>query len=241
MIRGLYTSATGMLAELARQDVVANNLANADSVGYKRDNLTEVPFSEYLMNAYAKGKATPIGQLGLGVDVISRYSDFGPGAITVTDNPTDFAIEGNAFFAVERNGAVAYTRAGNFLVNQDNVLVTQNGDPVLGENGSITVNGPFTVSPAGEVMENGQVIARLRLAATAGMIKQGDSYYTNSSDTPAPAGDYQVIQGALERSNVNSIREMVQMITVTRSYDANQKVLTAQDDTLGKAVNDLAK
>ncbi len=240
MIRGLYTSATGMLAELARQDVVANNLANVDSVGYKRDNITEVPFREYLINAYAKGKVTPIGQLGLGVDVISRYSDFGPGPITVTDNPTDFAIEGNAFFAVERNGAVVYTRAGNFLVNQDNVLVTQNGDPVLGENGSITINGPFAVSSAGAVMEDGQVIAQLRLAGAAGMIKQGDSYYTNS-DTPAPAGDYQVIQGALERSNVNSIREMVQMITVTRSYDANQKVLTAQDDTLGKAVNDLAK
>ena len=240
MIRGLYTSATGMLAEMARQDVVANNLANVDTAGYKRDNITEVPFKEYLINAYSKGKVSPIGQLGLGVDVISRYSDFGPGPITETNNPTDFAIAGNAFFAVERNGEVAYTRAGNFLVNQDKVLVTQNGDPVLGENGPITINGVFTVSPAGEVMENGQVIDRLRLAATTGMIKQGDSYYTNSG-TPAPASDYQVIQGALERSNVNAIREMVQMITVTRSYDANQKVMSAHDDTLGKAVNDLAK
>ncbi len=241
LIRGLYTAATGMIAEQTRQDTVANNLANVNTVGFKRDNVTETSFHELLLNAYSKKGATPIGALGLGVDVDGSYTDYSTGNIVPTDNPTDLAITGDALLAVERNGQVRYTRAGNLTLNQDRTLVTQNGDPVLGQNGPIQLAGSFTVAPDGAIIQNGQEVDRLRLSSTAGMVKQ-DDFYVSGNAAPAAAGaDTRIIQGALEGSNVNPIREMINMITVTRSYDANQKVLLAQDDTLGKAVNDLAK
>lgn len=241
MIRGLYTAATGMVAEQARQDTVANNLANVNTVGFKRDNLTEISFQEQLIRAYSKGGNTPIGGLGMGVDLNGTYTDYSLGNLIQTDNPTDLAITGDGLLAFERNGQVRYTRAGNLTLNQEQVLVTQNGDPVLGENGPIRLAGSFAVAPDGAIIQNGQVVDRLRLAATAGMVKQGDSYVNGNGAQETPAENVRIVQGALEGSNVNSVREMITMINVTRSYDANQRAIVAQDETLGKAVNELAK
>jgi len=239
MLRGIYTSTTGMVAEMERQNIVANNLANVDTVGFKRDNVVQQPFAEIMLNAYSKQVIKNIGPLGLGVQAVTEFADFSNGSIVTTDNPYDLAIEGLGLFAVETNTGVKYTRAGNFLVDQDNYLVTRDGYNVLGENGPIRVEGSFTVSEEGEIIQNGAVVDRLLIFSEAGMEKAGETLYVN--DQPQLATRYRIVQGALERSNVNPIREMIQMINVTRTYDTNHRALMAHDETLAKVVNELVR
>ena len=239
MLRGIYTSTTGMVAEMERQNVVANNLANVDTVGFKRDNVVQQPFAEIMLNAYSKQVIKNIGPLGLGVQAVTEFADFSNGSIVTTDNHYDLAIEGLGLFAVETNTGVKYTRAGNFLVDQDNYLVTRDGYNVLGENGPIRVEGSFTVSEEGEIIQNGAVVDRLLIFSEAGMEKAGETLYVN--DQPQLATRYRIVQGALERSNVNPIREMIQMINVTRTYDTNHRALMAHDETLAKVVNELVR
>lgn len=239
MLRGIYTSTTGMVAEMERQNVVANNLANVDTVGFKRDNVVQQPFAEIMLNAYSKQVIKNIGPLGLGVQAVTEFPDFSNGSIVTTDNPYDLAIEGLGLFAVETNTGVKYTRAGNFLVDQDNYLVTRDGYNVLGENGPIRVEGSFTVSEEGEIMQNGAVVDRLLIFSEVGMEKAGETLFVN--DQPQLATRYRIVQGALERSNVNPIREMIQMINVTRTYDTNHRALMAHDETLAKVVNELVR
>lgn len=239
MIRGIYTAATGMVAEMNRQNVIANNLANVDTVGFKTDNTVSVPFREMLINAYRKQEVQPIGKLGLGVIATGEYADFSDGVTVETGNDTDLAIQGEALFAVETPNGTRYTRAGNFQLDREGYLVTKDGFRVLGNHGPIQVNGKLSVSSSGEISVNGNRIDQLQMVATTGMTKEGETLYTSANATQA--AKYQVIQGFLERSNVNSIRQMIEMISVSRSYDTNQKALTAHDETLSKAVNELAK
>lgn len=239
MLRGIYTSTTGMVAEMDRQNVVANNLANVNTVGFKRDNVVQQPFAELMINAYSKHTIKNIGPLGLGVQAVTEVCDFSNGNIVTTDNPQDFAIEGSGLFAVQTNNGVKYTWAGNFTIDKDNYLVTKEGYNVLGENGPVRVEGSFTVNQEGEIMQEGTVVDRLLIYSDIGMEKAGETLYTN--DNPQSATRFQVIQGALERSNVNAVQEMIQMINVTRAYDTNQRALKAHDETLSKAVNDLVR
>ncbi|HEX7714574.1 MAG TPA: flagellar basal body rod C-terminal domain-containing protein, partial [Bacillota bacterium] len=152
----------------------------------------------------------------------------------------DLAMRGDGMFAVQAQNGIRYMRAGNFMVDKDRFLVSQEGLKVLGQNGPIQLQeGAFQVTESGEIIQNGQIVNRLQVYSTAGMEKEGEYLYTNES--PVPATDFQVIQGAVEHSNVNTVYEMIQMITATRGYETNQKALTAHDDTLGKLVNELAR
>lgn len=234
-----------MVAEMDRQNVIANNLANVDTVGFKRDNCTTVPFAELLLNAYSKRPPQQIGKLGLGVQAVTQVVDFSVGSIVDTGNMTDFAIEGDGLFAVQTGNGIRYTRAGNFQLNKENYLVTKEGYLVLGENGPIKVKAQeddksdFTLTPEGQIMQGDEVLARLQIFSTKDMRKEGEYFYNNQGAQPATS--YRLHQRGLEHSNVNPIREMIQMINTTRSYDASQKALTAHDDTLSKLVNDLAR
>ncbi len=239
MLRGIYTSCTGMVAEMDRQNVTANNLANIDTVGFKRDNCTTVPFAELLLNAYSKRWPQQVGKLGLGVQAVTQVVDFSSGSISQTDNPTDFAIDGDAMFALQTKNGTRYTRAGAFQIDKDHYLVNKDGYKILGSNGPIRINGEFSVTEEGQIMQNGRVVDSFQLFSTKDMRKQGDAQYTN--DRAVPAGRFRILQGAIEHSNVNPVREMVQMINITRSYDANQRALTSHDETLDKLVNELAK
>lgn len=240
MLRGIYTSTTGMIAEMDRENVIANNLANVDTVGFKKDNITTTPFAELFLNAYSKRGVVPIGKLGLGVQAVTRFINFTEGPIQTTGNESDLAMRGDGMFAVQAQNGIRYMRAGNFVVDKDRFLVTQEGLKVLGQNGPIQLGeGAFQITENGEIIQNGRILDRLQVYSTAGMEKEGEYLYTNES--PAPAIDFQVIQGAVEHSNVNTVYEMIQMITATRGYETNQKALTAHDDTLGKLVNELAR
>ncbi|MCL6588904.1 MAG: flagellar hook-basal body protein [Firmicutes bacterium] len=240
MLRGIYTSCTGMVAEMDRQNTIANNLANVDTVGFKRDNVTPVPFAELLLNAYNKRGVQRVGPLGLGVQAVTRFVNFSDGPVRVTGNQTDLALQGSGLFAVDTPNGVRYQRAGNFILDKDRYLVTVEGFKVLGENGPIQVeDGDFSINQEGIVFQNDQVLNRLLIFSTENMSKEGEYFYT--CDSPQLAANYRIIQGAQEQSNINTVSEMIQMITATRAYDTNQKAVLAHDETLGKAVNDLAR
>ncbi|MBP7736932.1 MAG: flagellar basal-body rod protein FlgF [Spirochaetes bacterium] len=276
MLRGIYTGASGMIAQQARLDVVANNLANVDKTGFKKDLAIFKAFPDMLirrLNESGLG-VTPagsydtmpyVGKLGTGVEVNEVYTDFDQGSLQRTENNFDLALDGRGFLTVKTERGERYTRNGAFTINQDGILMTHNGYPVMGENGIIHVQqNNFIVNERGEIMVNGAidpnsvvgmadndwsqpvVLDRLKLVdfeKIRELKKEGDSLWkeTEFSGPPLPPGDVKVIQGFLEKSNVNMVREMVDMIEVQRSYEANQKTVQTHDAELGRLINEVAR
>ncbi len=278
MIRGIYTGSTGMMAQQARLDTIANNLANVDKTGYKRDLTIFKAFPDMLIrriNDDGQG-ITPagsydtmpyVGKLGTGVEVNEVYTQFDQGSMQRTESPFDFALEGQGFFTVMTERGERFTRNGSFTINEEGILVNHKGYAVMGENGPIQLQkNNFMVNERGEVMVNAAmspepedvvgmtqnnweqpvVIDRLKLADFENireLKKEGESLYTDTeySGPPLPPQQLKVVQGFLEKSNVNAVREMVEMIEVQRSYEANQKSITSGDQTLGKLINEVAR
>lgn len=253
MIRGLYTSASGMLVEMTRTDIISNNLANANTTSFKKD-LTVFRASPQMRihrldDPVKVGKRTVdprpfIGVLGTGAAVDATYTDFSSGKIINTDNPLDLAIGGEGFFQVETPAGIRYTRDGSFSIDAQGYLVTREGYRVLGELGPIEIppEGEISVDTQGYLRWNGEVLDRISLVNfqdTELLVKQGDNLY-DTQEAPGPF-DGEVISGALEGSNINVVSEMVDLISAFRAYEASQKVLRANDKTLGRAVNDILK
>ncbi|HOQ11485.1 MAG TPA: flagellar basal-body rod protein FlgF [Spirochaetota bacterium] len=278
MLRGIYTGASGMLAQDARMDTIANNLANVDKTAYKKDITIFKAFPDMIIRRINESGLgiTPagsydtmpyVGRLGTGVEVNEVFTDFDQGSLQRTENSFDLAIEGRGFFTVMTERGERYTRDGSFTINQDGILMTHNGNPVMGEKGIIRVHhNNFIVNEHGEVIVNGDLSADPRDVVTMAsnnwsnpivldrlkivdfenireIKKEGDSMYreTEYSGPPVPPSEFKVVQGFLEKSNVNIVREMVDMIEVQRSYEANQKTVTSHDQTLGKLINEVAR
>jgi len=254
MIRGLYTSASGLVAEMAKTDVISNNLANVNTTGFKKDRAIFRAFPEmdiHRINDPAvispKDKIDPrpfIGVLGTGAMLDEINTDFAQGAIENTSNPLDLALSGEGFFEVQTQAGVRYTRDGSFTRNQEGYLVTKDGYYVLGQNGPVLLpdGEDISVNRRGEVYSGGNFVDRLMVVDFADrgqILKEGDNLYT-AGQQPVASGS-EVIQGALEGSNVNTIDEMVDLITAFRAYEASQKIVRANDETLDKAVNDIAQ
>ncbi|HOM03551.1 MAG TPA: flagellar hook-basal body complex protein [Acetivibrio sp.] len=255
MIRGLYTSGWSMLANSKQMDVVSNNLANVNTTAYKKDTVILESFPDALVRRIndSHSSSNPSGRLGyvqLGNDVGEVFTYYNQGQLQKTDNSLDMAISNcdTAFFTVAvpaENGAFReyYTRDGSFALNAYGQLVTKEGYLVMGQNGVITLNSEnFSVSDDGTIVENGQAVDRLLIrnfTDTATLRKVGSNLVQRSENTEEQEFDGVVRQGYLEQSNVNSINEMINMITIMRSYEANQKILQAQDETLQKAVNEI--
>jgi len=278
MVRGIYTGASGMLAQDAKMDAIANNLANVDKTAYKKDIAIFKSFPEMLIRRINESGLgiTPagsydtmpyVGKLGTGVELNEVFTNFEQGSLQRTENNFDLALEGKGFFTVMTERGERYSRDGSFTINQDGILMTHNGNPVMGENGIIKVqHNNFIVNERGEIVVNGDlsadprdvvsmnsnnwsnpvVIDKLKLVDFENIReikKEGDSMYreTEYSGPPLPPGELKVIQGFLEKSNVNIVREMVDMIEVQRSYEANQKTVTSHDQALGKLINEVAR
>jgi flagellar basal-body rod protein FlgF len=278
MLRGIYTGASGMVAQQARLDTVANNLANVDKVAYKKDQTIFKSFPDMLIRrindnglgitpAGSYDSMPIVGKLGTGVEVNEVFTQFTQGSLQRTENNFDMALKGKGFFAVQTEKGERYTRDGSFTINQDGILMTHNGDPVVGENGIITVqDNNFIVNKRGEIIvnnaisrdpndvvgENNQwqnplVIDRIKIVDFENIReikKVGNSMYkeTEFSGPPLPPiENFEVIQGFLEKSNVNVVTEMVTMIEVQRSYEANQKSILTHDQMLSKLINDVGR
>lgn len=275
MLRGTIAAASGMMAQMARQDVIANNLANATSAGFRRDDVTTASFGQYLLARYEQGRLPrQVGTIPTGIIGSVGHVDLTPGTVRDTGMMTDLAIDGEGFFAVEAPeapGGVLLTRDGHFHVDEGGYLAARDGRRVLGEGGPIRVGGEsFSVTQDGRILvpavdavpqaglsasssiESGQWAEAGRiLVLTVGagpgtgpaeaIEKAGSGYLAlRQGAFLANAGDFRVVQGSLEGSNVTVVKEMVSMIQAFRAYEACQKVIQAQDQTLGRAVNDLA-
>jgi len=255
MIRGLYSAATGMIAQQFVQDSLANNLANANTVGFKQDVATFHALRAMALNRYqndtGRGGA-PVGEMGLGAAFDRAVTDLSPGPIMHTGNSFDLALLGSGFFAVQTPQGERYTRAGQFHLEPAGKapdgkllvdLVDEKGRRVLGRKGPIRFTDPKQVSVdgRGNVSADGVLMDQLKIvdAPASALTKEGNSLFSVRGATAASTAT--VRQGYLEQSNVSAIGSMVRMITVQRAYEAAQRAVTAQDDTLGKAVNEIGR
>lgn len=224
-------------------DVVANNIANADTTGFKVEQLlvgTEV--GERARNDSVRGGVHFVLDNGVG-------RDYGQGALAQTGRPLDFAIEGEgAFFRLRDASGEAYTRDGAFTLDPEGRLVTQRGVPVLGDGGEIILDprlGEPAVAADGTISQNGQPVARLGLArfeSLAVLEKGGDGLYRNASNTAAlDATDARVRQGMLEGSNVNPILEITNLIEISRAYERIAKLIENANDLSRRSVERLGR
>ncbi|NLP14045.1 MAG: flagellar hook-basal body protein [Clostridium sp.] len=255
MIRGLYTSGWSMLANTKQMDVVSNNLANVNTNAYKRDTVVFESFPDAMVRRIndTSSNSNPSGRLGnvqLGNDVGEVFTYYDQGQLMRTDSSLDMAIDNSdtAFFTVAvpaGNGEFreAYTRDGAFALNAGGQLVTKDGYFVMGENGLITLQtDDFNILDDGSIIVNGELVDRLLIRNfenSEALRKVGSNLVERTEQTQELEFNGIVKQGYVERSNVNAINEMINMITVMRSYEANQKILQAQDGTLEKAVNEI--
>lgn len=235
------TVESGLLLE-KKMDLTANNLANVATAGFKRDRIS---FRELLVTAY-DGEVKQ-------AKTESIYTDFGPGEVKRTGNPLDVALNGPGFFKIETPDGILYTRAGNFALNGDNVLVNTQGYPVMGQGGAITLDGTtIEINEVGGIsmdQEGDGIMAEVDSLAVVNfddpsvLEKLGNSLYRlkDSRAGEIPADGTQVRQGYLEQSNVNVMEEMVQMIQVQRNYESYQKVIQMLDEIDSRAINDVGK
>jgi flagellar basal-body rod protein FlgG len=222
MDSGLYIAASGMLAEMVRQEQISNQLANVNTPGYKSDRATQAGFGELLLQNTRTGAG--VGRLSLGVEIAETSTDLSPAGIHETGEALDFAVEGEGFFAVRTAAGVRYTRNGQFTTDAEGNLTDQLGDPVLGPSGApVRLRGNGTVA-AGDV----------GVFEVAGAEKQGENLYTGNVTGPASG---KVRAGFLEESAVNPSQAMVQLISSFRSLEADQKSIQTIGETLSESAS----
>ncbi|NLX63992.1 MAG: flagellar hook-basal body protein [Clostridiaceae bacterium] len=256
MIRGLYTSGYSMLTLNRKMDVISNNMANVNTNGFKKDHVVFEEFSDVLARRFFDGsdnspRPVRIGNMTLYNDIAEVHTDFTQGTLENTGISTDVAIDGDdgAFFCIavpQGNQFLEYyTRDGGFKIDADGRLVTRDGYQVMGQNGPVILEGSeFTITNRGEIIQNGETVDFLRIRKfenPESLRKYGFNLLTATAESQDGEFEGIIRQGFVERSNVDAIKEMVDMITVLRAYESNQKLIQYQDSTLEKAVNDIGK
>lgn len=243
MDSGYYAACTALAARTQALDTIANNLANANTAGYRSEHNV---FSAVLASA-GTGNGSDLSNAINNYGIMSGTSlDLSQGALQKTGNPLDLAIQGSAFFAVQTANGTMYTRNGGFQVSPTGQLVTQAGDPVLGDKGPIAMlPGPFSISSDGTLSFNGAVAGKIRLVnfpAGTQLTSQGSSYYSAPPNIETASTDSKVQQGSLENSNVNPIISMVELITAQRSAESMQRALSMFSSEMDKtAAQELPK
>ncbi|MBQ7359830.1 MAG: flagellar hook-basal body protein [Lachnospiraceae bacterium] len=257
MLKGLYTAHTGLRNEQNRMDIMTNNLANASTVGFKKEGSTSQSFGDVLavkVKDASVGLAIrqPLGINNPGVKIGENYTDFTQGSMRITDNTFDLAISGEGFFAIEFTSkagdtSTKYTRAGDFTLNKDGYLVTNEGDYVLDVNSKRIKIDPLqdtAIKTDGSIEQNGVKVAQIGLVDFADydyLEKYGETYYEAVEGAEFITSDAVMYSGYLEMSNVQVVSEMVEMINITRQYESNQKIMQTYDSSLEIAVNQLGR
>ncbi|MGL5574142.1 MAG: flagellar hook-basal body complex protein [Sarcina sp.] len=248
MIRGLYTAVSGMVSLEAKQASITSNLANINTTGYKAEEINLKSFDEVMLqNRDNKhNEKRDIGGISLGVELDGTYLRDNQGIFKITDNTTDFAIDGDGYFVVNRDGENFYSRDGKFRVTTSGYLVNISGDSVMGKNlstGNIEPiyvgNDNFVMNNQNELSVNGE-LPRYKIATATfsePIPKYGDNLY--KGENPNMNSTVYIAQGTLEQSNVNLVDEMANMISIMRAFETNQKVVQTMDDILGKAANEI--
>jgi flagellar basal-body rod protein FlgG len=250
MIKGLYSAFTAMEAAWRYQDVLANNIANANTTGFKREHASMQPFADVLLSQQTPVPAplsarvqAVVGQIGTGAFIAEFATDFGAGSITPTGNELDLALI-DGFFQVEGpDGGTFYTRAGRFGRDANGDMVTSQGYFVLDENGE-RINLPsstVSITPEGAILDGETEVARIGVVdfAPGQLLRSGEAFFR--SDDPGTAIDGGVRQGFLEGSNSNMVEELTALLAVQRTYQANQAVLARLDGTLEQAAGEVGQ
>ena len=210
--------------KLTQLDFVANNVANANTAGFKAEHLY-----------YAiKGKAA---QENSRIDFgpTSTKIDFAQGTLNRTGNKFDLAIESEGFFTIQTKNGIAYTRNGSFMLNKNNELVTPAGDYVMGEAGKIVISGESVgIDADGSIQVDGSVVGKLKITAFSNPSDIGRAsagqYIDSGKAGPKKADNYKIASGYLEMSNVNAVKEMVDMIDIQRTFETYQKIILTMTD-----------
>lgn len=257
MLKGLYTAYTGLINEQNRMDILTNNLANASTVGFKKEGSTSQSFDDILT---VKIKDASVGvqnvqRTGInnpGVKIGENYTDYSQGSFRVTGNTYDFALSGDGFFVIEYTNkagetSTKYTRAGQFTLTREGYLVTQDGDYVLDtQNRRIQLNTLLDseIDSDGNISQNGTRVAQIQVVDFADydyLEKYGETYFQPVEGAEIINSDAEVNSGYLEMANVQIVSEMVNLISITRAYESNQKIVQTYDSSLEIAVNQLGR
>lgn len=243
MIKGIFSSASGMQPHSVKLEIIANNLANIDTTGFKKDNVfLQVLTQEQILLRKGAG----YGELAA-LDA-REYTDFAQGSFRTTGNPLDVALLGDGFFSIDTPAGIRYTRNGNFTLSDDGTVQTQDGFPVLGNGAPIRIDnwskissGDISISSHGEMMVDKVIVGQISVVDFSKPYmfeKEGNSFFSpKDGAVPVPADSVTVLkQGMLEESNIDAIEEMVTMIDLNRSYETDQRMTTIQDATLDKAM-----
>ena len=241
MDQGVYTAAAGAMAMELRLAVIANNLANVDTVGFKKDHVNFESYVKQLETLpLAEGEYQRIAE-----DDVTKeyYIDTSQGSTRLTGNPLDVALIGDGYFVVSSDGKERYTRAGSFQRSIDGLLIDQGGNPVQGEGGDIQLGtGDVVISSDGTVTVGGQVVNKLKVVDIPEdqLVKYGRNLFeVRTGYAPVAVDAPQIQQGTLEMSNVNAIKEMLGLVETQRAYDLFQKMMRTVNDAYGQSIRNV--
>jgi flagellar basal-body rod protein FlgF len=252
----IYMAAIGALAYEKRLQIISNNLANSNTVGYKQDHgqFRILDVSDLPEGSTQKGVPLNPAQTDQFWNQFSVYTDHTSGSLKNTGNDFDLALVGKGFFCVQTPDGVHYTRKGDFTLDENGVLVTRNGWPVMGEGGEISVDSEenpnqykkFSVDEEGNVTVDGSQVDSLRLVdfpQPYKLTKVGEALFkaTDTGPGEVQAEDVRVSQGFIELSNVDAVKMMTEMIEVLRGYESYQKIIRSVDEVNSKAINEIGQ
>lgn len=226
-------SLIGALRQEKRLNVISNNLSNSQTIGFKKD----IPVFKSLLHSSFKR----IDRLSLDTTVMS----FEQGDLRKTGNDLDFAIEGEGLFKLKTPSGIRYTRGGNFRLDRARVLVNSDGYPVLGKNGPIRIEGEkITVESDGSIKVDNNLIDKIDIVTfnnLNALRKEGEHLLNNGGQKEEAVENPKILQGFLEGSNVNPVKEMIELIETFRTFESCMKVIQSQDEMDSKAVNELGR
>lgn len=242
MSGSIYQAAAGAIMQQARLDILSNNLANVNTIGFKAD-LPVFRFDAATQDPPSDSDGLP--KLSPYISPVDFATNFSSGALRQTGNPLDVAIVGDGFFEVRTPDGLQYTRKGRLSINAQGVLCTSDGFAVMGQGGPIEIDGSrVAISETGEVSVDGDIVDTLRIVdfeKPYQLRKAGAAQFlppaTNANPRTAP--NARVAQGAVEASNVDTLRAMTEMIETLRVFESYQKVIRAADDATAKTVNEV--
>lgn len=263
--KGIFTALSGAMAQSSRLDTIANNIANSNTTGFKKDKQV---FQEYLTANEKLPDVIQVPKVPASVESFydmqggdrgyvnasGTFTDHSQGNLRSTGNPLDVGLDGKGFFEVLTPRGVRYTRAGGFKISSNGLMVTKQGYPVLrnGTQDPLQRTIPIstrnlTISYSGDIYEGGEFLGKLSVIGVQdpdSMRKEGQSLYSlkpNYGDQLRVPESTQVHQGFVESSNVNIVEEMTDMIQASRSFESTQKAIKAFDNLNGKLVNEVGK
>ena len=235
MINGMLESARGCLKEELRMDIISNNLANINVIGFKKDRIS---FQKILNQASVTADA-PAN--------VTILPDMEQGDLTATGNELDLAISGKGFFKINTANGIRYTRKGNFMLDPSGMLITQSGDQVMGKTGPLKIAGKnISIDNKGNIQTDMGQIGQLDIVDFddyKGIVKEGKNQFMNPQNIPETAipSETTVSQGYTELSNVNAAEEMINMINATRAFESYQKSMRVIDELNDRAINQVGR